>query len=108
MHILYPVPSSLACAICVADHGFHQGFGNVRSHSRFILQITLSNWARETEPEVQSIHSIIHGVTEGANADALRFFDMDKSYVTRWLRFACAPDFYINCWILIAVSCTVV
>ena len=53
------------------------------------VQGTLLSWAKEVEPQATSVHSIIQGVTEGANADALRFFDLDKSHVTRWLR--CDP-----------------
>lgn len=61
-------------------------------------QGTLLSWAKEVEPQANSVHSIIQGVTEGANADALRFFDLDKSYVIRLLR--CVAPFaapYASC-----------
>ena len=51
------------------------------------MQGTLYSWAKETEPaQAASINTLVHGVAEGATADALRFFDMDKSYILRILR----------------------
>jgi hypothetical protein len=55
------------------------------------LQGTLYAWAKDSEPQAGSINDIIQGVTASATADALRFFDMDKSYMTRLLRWAAFP-----------------
>jgi hypothetical protein len=51
------------------------------------VQGTLVSWAKEADPkQAASMHTLLHGVAEGATADALRFFDMDKSYIIRILR----------------------
>ena len=53
------------------------------------MQGTLYSWTKEMEPaQANSFGSLLSGVAEGATADALRFFDMDKSYIIRVLRCA--------------------
>ena len=61
-------------------------------HESQWLQGTLYSWTKEMEPaQAANFNKLLHGVVEGAAADALRFFDMDRSFIIRCLRRAASP-----------------